>query len=59
MAPPTTLIGGGQRTPFPANGKPWPLEGLEAAQAMRSARKAAARPPRSLRHGDQWSPCRN
>eukprot|EP00966_Prymnesium_polylepis_P081575 1889495-Prymnesium_polylepis.1 len=25
--------------------------------AMRSARKAAARPPRSLWHGDQWSPC--
>eukprot|EP00966_Prymnesium_polylepis_P314793 7273674-Prymnesium_polylepis.1 len=28
--------------------------------AMRSARKAAARPPReqSDRHGDHWSPCR-
>eukprot|EP00966_Prymnesium_polylepis_P247707 5727859-Prymnesium_polylepis.1 len=28
-------------------------------KSMRSARKAAARPPSSLRHGDQWSPCRN
>eukprot|EP00966_Prymnesium_polylepis_P083029 1923315-Prymnesium_polylepis.2 len=26
--------------------------------AMRSARKAAARPPSSDRRGDQWSPCR-
>eukprot|EP00966_Prymnesium_polylepis_P173126 4004439-Prymnesium_polylepis.1 len=45
--------------PFSANGKPWPLEGLGAAHAMRSARKAAARPPSRLWHGDRWSPCHN
>ena len=26
---------------------------------MRSARKAAARPPSRLWHGDHWSPCHN
>ena len=51
------MLGGGQRTPFPANGKPWPLEASGALALVNTARVAAASCARRKWHGDGPSPC--
>ena len=53
----TLTLGGGQRTPFPANGKPWPIQASGALALVNTARVAAASCARRKWHGDGPSPC--